>query len=65
MGKCSKRTKVTLRSDDYTVYCCGDGHIHIIVDTPDLKGELVLPDSNEAFTFAESVMRGFDHIEGI
>ncbi len=65
MATCDKPIKVTLKVDDYTVYCCADGHVHIHVETPELTGHLVLETSNDAYTFGEAIMRGFDHLEGI
>lgn len=62
---CATSVKVTLRTDEYTTYCCEDGHVHIQVDTVGFKGNITLETSNDAYTFAEAVMRCFDHIEGI
>lgn len=62
---CTKSVKVTLRTDEYTTYCCEDGHVHIQVDTLGFTGNITLESSNDAYTLAESIMRCFDHLEGI
>lgn len=62
---CTKSVKVTLRDDDYTVYCCEDGHVHVQVDVPGFTGNITLETSNDAYTFGEAIMRGYDHLEGI
>lgn len=63
--KCARRKRVTLRSADYEVYACESGHVHVDVDTPELRGHLVFADTVEASDFSEAVMRCFDEIEGI
>lgn len=63
--KCERRKRVTLKENDYEVYVCEDGHVHVAFDKPEFKADLTIETSLEVFALGEAIMRGFDSLEGI
>lgn len=56
------RRKTT--SGAFTITCCASGHIHIDLTNGDTEVELLF-EPDDAYTFAEAIMRGYDEAVGI
>lgn len=49
---------------EFVVTCCADGHIHIDLTHGEDKVSLMF-EPDDAYTFAEAIMRGYDEAVGI
>lgn len=55
----------TTASGKFTVVCCPDGHVHIDVSTIDHTPAELVFEPDDAYAFAQAILRGYDEATGI